>query len=162
MAVDSSEVSRFAADELHELRPTRVALRSGARVQRVRCVISDGQRFLLVQNNSRRAANRGKWTLPGGRLKSREQPRAALRREIAEELGFRVRSLVSVADWWYGDQYHRVYGCRMEPVDATLRSQELLACAWLDYADVKQLATLGRMRWGFELDAISLFRRLPL
>ena len=34
-------------------RPARVSLRAGVRVHRVRCVLSDGRRFLLVQNNER-------------------------------------------------------------------------------------------------------------
>ena len=125
-------------------------------------MLSDGRRFLLVQNNAHRPENHGKWSLPGGRLKTREQPRAGLRRELVEELGFRVPYLVDVGDWWHDDQYQRVFGCAIEPTELSLQDDEILACAWLDYADVKELSAAGLVRWGFELDAISAFRRLPL
>jgi ADP-ribose pyrophosphatase YjhB (NUDIX family) len=158
MGVDISEAAGVGTGNP---RPARVSLRPGVRVQRVRCVLSDGRRFLLVQNNANRAENHGKWTLPGGRLKMREQPRAGLRRELAEELGVRLPHLLEVGDWWHRDQYHRVFGCEVEPTEPSPQDDEILACAWLEYSAVKELAAAGRMRWGFELDAISLFRHLP-
>jgi len=158
MGVDVSEAAGVGR---HILRPARVSLRAGVRVHRVRCVLAEGRRFLLVQNNARRPENHGKWSLPGGRLKTREQPRTGLRRELVEELGLRVPYLVDVADWWDGDEYHRVLGSQIEAQELFLQNDEILACAWLEYAAVKQLAAAGRLRWGFELDAISVFRRLP-
>jgi 8-oxo-dGTP pyrophosphatase MutT (NUDIX family) len=158
MGADLSEAARLAGAIP---RPARVSLRAGVRVHRVRCVLTDGRRFLLVQNNSRRPENRGKWSLPGGRLKTREQARAGVRREVAEELGLRVSYLVDVGDWWQNDEYHRVFGCEIEPAEPALQDDEILACAWLEYTDLKKLAAAGRLRWGFELEAISLFRRLP-
>lgn len=157
MGVDVSDLYRLVGTAA----PARVSLASGIRVQRVRCVLSNGSRFLLVQNNSRRPENYGKWSLPGGRLKIRERPRAGLRREIDEELGFRVPFLVAVGDWSHDDEYTRVFGCQIERLEPTLPADEILACAWLDYDEVQRLAAAGRTRWGFELDAISLFRRLP-
>lgn len=128
-------------------------------MQRVRCVIGNGQQFLLVQANSRRSENVGKWSLPGGRLKARETPRAGLRRELVEELGFRAPALVELGDWRADDEYHRVFGCRVERIAPTLQADEILASAWLDYFDVKQLAIARQLRWGFELAAITMFRR---
>src|SRR5262245_12137894 len=146
MGVDSSETPGFGVPQL---RPARVVLSPRVRVQRVRCVLSDGRRFLFVQNNARRQENHGKWSLTGGRLKAREQARAALRRELMEEIGLRVPYLVDVGDWWHGDEYHRVFGCETERADPSLHDDEILACAWLEYSDVKELAALCRLRWGF-------------
>src|SRR5262245_10058266 len=143
------------------LRPARVSLAPGVKVQRVRCVLTDGRRFLLVQNNSANPGKHGLWSLPGGRLNHREQPRVGLRREILEEIGFRVPSVVAVGDWWHSDQYHRVFACATAPCDLSPQSDEILACAWFTYADVKQLASDSRLRWGFEVEAISAYRRLP-
>jgi 8-oxo-dGTP diphosphatase len=52
-------------------------------VNGVKCVITDGERVLLV----RHTYGRPKWDLPGGTIKRREQPRDTARREMAEELG---------------------------------------------------------------------------
>ena len=158
MTVNVSEATRVAS---RIPRPARVWLRAGVRVHRVRCVLSDGRHFLLVQNNARRPENHGKWSLPGGRLRTREQPRVGLRRELVEELGFRVPHLVDVGDWWHSDEYHRIFGCEIAPTELSLENDEILAYAWLDYADVKELSVAGQVRWGFELEAISAFRRLP-
>ena len=155
------DVSEGLTPRLRNIRPARVSLAPGVKVQRVRCVLTDGRRFLLVQNNSSNPEKHGRWSLPGGRLNPREQPRAGLRREILEEIGFRVPYLVDVGDWWHDDQYHRVFGVAIEPCDPAPQSDEILACAWLAYADVKRLASGGRLRWGFEVEAISAYRRLP-
>jgi 8-oxo-dGTP pyrophosphatase MutT (NUDIX family) len=55
----------------------------------VKCLITDGDRVLLV----RHAYGRRAWDLPGGSRKRGESPRAAARREMHEELG------VTIDDW---------------------------------------------------------------
>jgi 8-oxo-dGTP pyrophosphatase MutT (NUDIX family) len=129
-------------------------------VERVRCVIGNGEQFLLVQARSRRPENLGKWSLPGGRLKARETDRAGLRRELFEELEFRAPNLVELGDWRHGEEYHRVFGCRVERIAPSLQAEEILASAWIDYFDVKELARERKLRWGFELAAITMFRRV--
>jgi 8-oxo-dGTP pyrophosphatase MutT (NUDIX family) len=52
-------------------------------VNGVKCMITDGERVLLV----RHSYGQPKWDLPGGTMKRREQPRETARREMAEELG---------------------------------------------------------------------------
>jgi 8-oxo-dGTP pyrophosphatase MutT (NUDIX family) len=142
------------------LRPARAVRPPGSRAERVRCVIGNGRQFLLVQTRARKAENAGKWSLPGGRLKARETDRAGLRRELFEELGFRAPNLVELGDWQHGEEYHRVFGCRVEKITPALQPEEILASAWLDYFDVKQLAKDRKLRWGFELAAITMFRRV--
>jgi 8-oxo-dGTP pyrophosphatase MutT (NUDIX family) len=141
------------------LRPERVVRPKGSRVDRVRCVIGNGQQFLLVRANARRPENKAKWSLPGGRLKAREHDRTALRRELFEELGFRAPRLIELGDWQHDDEHQRVFGCHVDSIAPRLRSNEILASAWIDYADVKQLARDRLLRWGFELAAITMFRR---
>jgi 8-oxo-dGTP pyrophosphatase MutT (NUDIX family) len=138
------------------------AERLDAPVSRVRCVLRCEQRYLLAQHNSRRRANMGKWGLPGGRVKSREEPRAALRRELAEELGLRVRYLVEIGDWWHRGENHRIFGCDVARMTQAFAPEEILAIDWLEYAQVAELEADGRLRTGFELDAITAFRlRFP-
>jgi 8-oxo-dGTP pyrophosphatase MutT (NUDIX family) len=58
-------------------------------VRGVKCVITDGDRVLLVRHTY---GPRG-WDLPGGSIKRGEAPLDAARREMHEELG------VSIEDW---------------------------------------------------------------
>lgn len=55
-------------------------------------VMNEAGEVLLV----RHAYGSGKWTLPGGGLKRGEMPEPAARREIAEELGCGVESLLAL------------------------------------------------------------------
>src|SRR5262245_882567 len=116
------DISERLTTQLRTVRPARVSLAPGVKVQRVRCVLTDGRRFLLVQNNSANPGKHGLWSLPGGRLAHREQPRAGLRRELLEEIGFRVPHLLDVGDWWHNDQYHRVFACATTPCNPSPQS----------------------------------------
>lgn len=130
-----------------------------ADIARVRCVLMRGKRYLLAQHNSRKRGNHGRWGLPGGRLRPSEKPKACLRRELAEELGCRVRYLLRLGDWLHGDEQHRIFGCEIsEPIES-FDGDELLAIGWFTYEEVADLAAAGKLRTGFELAAIAEFRR---
>jgi 8-oxo-dGTP pyrophosphatase MutT (NUDIX family) len=58
-------------------------------VSGVKCVLTDGDRVLLVRHTYGRA----EWLLPGGSIKRDEPPLSAARREMREELG------IDIADW---------------------------------------------------------------
>lgn len=59
------------------------------RLRGVKCVLTDGDEVLLVRHTYGSSA----WELPGGAIKRGEDPAAAARREMAEELG------VTIDDW---------------------------------------------------------------
>jgi 8-oxo-dGTP pyrophosphatase MutT (NUDIX family) len=130
-----------------------------AAIARVRCVLSLDDRYLLAQHNSRRRGSIGQWGLPGGRLKDAEKPKAALRRELIEELGCRVDDLMRLGDWLYRDEQQRVFGCEIrKPIDK-FDAEELRAIGWFSYQEVIELAAARKLRMGFELAAIVEFRR---
>lgn len=54
-----------------------------------KCVLTDGDRVLLVRHTYGRA----EWELPGGAIRRREQPLHAARREMLEELGIELDDL---------------------------------------------------------------------
>ena len=153
--------------------PTSSALRlrktvHGGRVQlavdveTVRCVVRYERKYLLVQHRARRRRNLGKWSLPGGRLKGREKPKAGLRRELNEELRLRARALLRLGDWRDKKKYHRIFACEvLRPLDWFNRS-EILELGWFTLEEVIALANASRLRRGFELAAIAEFEsRLP-
>jgi len=61
----------------------------------IKGVLQIGGRFCLLQNE------RDEWELPGGRLAAGEDPAAACRREIAEELGLDARIAHLLDVWLY-------------------------------------------------------------
>jgi 8-oxo-dGTP diphosphatase len=129
-----------------------------AAIARVRCVLLQADRYLLAQHNSRRHSF-GQWGLPGGRLKDAEKPKAALRRELIEELGCRVPYLVRLGDWLHRNEQQRVFGCEIhEPIE-TFDADELRAIGWFSYEEIVELAAARKLRMGFELAAVIEFRR---
>jgi 8-oxo-dGTP pyrophosphatase MutT (NUDIX family) len=130
-----------------------------AEISRVRCVLMHRQRYLLAQHNTRRSAHVRKWALPGGRLKGDEKPKACLRRELLEELDYRVSYLVKLGDWLHDNEQHRVFGCAIDERIATFNANELRAIGWFTFQEVIALAAAGKLRTGFELAAIAEFRR---
>jgi 8-oxo-dGTP diphosphatase len=70
----------------------------------VKCIVRDGERVLFVRHTYGR---RDEWELPGGTLTRREEPEAAARREIQEELGVQLRGLWEVGRVEVSGQYKR-------------------------------------------------------
>ena len=130
-----------------------------ASIDRVRCVLMRNGRYLLAQHNSRRRGRVGRWGLPGGRLRPPEKPKACLRRELVEELGCEVPYLLRLGDWLHDDELHRVFGCEIDEPIETFAADELLAIGWFSYEETVELAVTGKLRTGFELAAITEFRR---
>lgn len=60
----------------------------------VKCVLSDGDRVLLV----RHTYGPRNWELPGGGIKRREPPSGAARREMREELGVDVQEWTALGE----------------------------------------------------------------
>jgi 8-oxo-dGTP pyrophosphatase MutT (NUDIX family) len=61
----------------------------------VKCVLTRGDQILLVRHTYGRTSD---WELPGGGVKRREEPRAAARREVREELGLELGALTPLGE----------------------------------------------------------------
>jgi 8-oxo-dGTP pyrophosphatase MutT (NUDIX family) len=69
----------------------------------VKCAITRGDEVLLVRHTY---GDRRAWDLPGGSIKRGEEPLAAARREILEELGLSISDWVALGDF-FAEQEHR-------------------------------------------------------
>jgi 8-oxo-dGTP diphosphatase len=88
-------------------------------------------RLLLAARRSTPPSLAGRWELPGGKVEPNENPSAALRRELREELGVEVRLGDEVAadgadPWPLSDRYHmRVWlGCIVTGAPAPLTAHD--------------------------------------
>jgi 8-oxo-dGTP pyrophosphatase MutT (NUDIX family) len=86
-------LSRIYRAGYQALRPYWLVARP--RTRGVKCVIARGDEILLVRHTY---GDRGRWDLPGGRMKRGEQPVDTARREIREELGVDLERWTAVGD----------------------------------------------------------------
>lgn len=106
-------------------------------------VIVNGRGEVLCARRSPGMAQAGLWEFPGGKLEPGEDPRAALRREIREELGCEIEVGEQVADATHAYPHAVV---RLITFYARLRSGtptpvEHAELAWLPPAE------LARLEW---------------
>lgn len=101
-------------------------------VKGVKCVLTDGQRVLLVRHTYGR---RG-WDLPGGAVRRREPPAQAASREMREELGVVVgqwNELGEVRAWIDHRRDHmHCYQAEIAGQPITMDPCELSAVQWFD------------------------------
>jgi len=73
------------------------------RTHGVKCVLTDGELVLLV----RHTYGNPSWELPGGSIKSGEQPLTAARREMHEELGITIDGWTALGEVTGRSQHRR-------------------------------------------------------
>jgi 8-oxo-dGTP pyrophosphatase MutT (NUDIX family) len=109
----------------------------------VKCVLTDGDRVLLVRHTY---GSRG-WALPGGGLKRGEQPVAAARREMHEELGVDPPRWVDLGIVHATldrrrDTIH-VFGAELDGDPLTVDRGEIDTVEWFHRDQVPTLASLS-------------------
>ncbi len=98
----------------------------------VKCVLTDGERILLVRHTY---GPRG-WDLPGGSLQGDELPVVAARREMNEELGIDIEPFAGVGEMVIHESHRddHVYYFRAElnSPQLTIDRGEILTARWFD------------------------------
>lgn len=102
----------------------------------VKCVLTDGDRVLLV----RHTYGDRRWDLPGGTLRSGEDPAEGVRREMAEELGVELGALISLGSLQVR-AYHRedrlhCFQAELDAAPLRLELAELSTAEWFPRAEI--------------------------
>ena len=111
----------------------------GAAVRVVAAVILDDAGRLLIAQRPAGKRQAGLWELPGGKVEPGEDDPAALRRELAEELGVDLLAREFLAENVHTYPHLRVrlvaWRCALAAGSAPPRPLEHAALRWLDDAD---------------------------
>ena len=118
----------------------------------VKCVLTDGDQILFVRHSY---GPRG-WDLPGGSIRPGEQPEAAARREMNEELGIAIHDLVALGEFVvhseHRDDHVHCFSAELRAPRLTIDRGELLTAEWFPRHDLP--TKLGRY-------AEAIIARLP-
>lgn len=123
----------------------------------VRCIIRQGDKFLLVVHRGARKGAPRRWTLPGGRIENGEDFETTARREIREELRIPLEALREVGNYRYKGSVHKVLGTEHDAPIIIFDRAELLKIGWHTLDEVVAFAEKGMLHSGFEAAAIRDF-----
>ena len=105
--------------------------------------IIGNEKILLVRHSSRQKPDYGDWLLPAGRVESGETLEEAMRREVKEELGLRikiVRKIIDHTDPYTGD---RLTNFLCLPLTTKFKaSSELAEAKWFNLHEIKDLTNI--------------------
>ncbi|OEI67858.1 DNA mismatch repair protein MutT [Curtobacterium sp. ER1/6] len=112
----------------------------------VTAVVRDGNRFLVA-----RQRDSGRWSLIGGGVEPGEEPRAALQREVREELGV-DSNIIRIVGAYGGILLENVYPngdhvgyvtvaylCSLDAAAFALDEDEVLETQWVTLAELSEL-----------------------
>jgi 8-oxo-dGTP pyrophosphatase MutT (NUDIX family) len=96
----------------------------------VKCILTDGDRVLLVRHTYGDRA----WDLPGGTVRRREAPRDTARREMKEELGRRFEDWTDLGELYVNTNHHhdnlRLFHTRVADRELDPNLGELAELGW--------------------------------
>ena len=135
--------------------------RASGEFKTARCVLvyrdaaSADEQFLLAVHSSFWAKREQRWGLPGGAIEWREDPQAAARREIHEELDLDIPELIPVGHFPYKGADHMIFTAVIDEAVTQYDKRELLDLKWFSYAEISKLSQDAKLHAGYEHLAVQ-------
>ena len=150
--LDDVELPGGKRIEHHELRFPRAS---------VTAVVVDGDQVLLLWRH-RFITNSWGWEVPAGWADPREDPEAAIRREVEEETGWRAHTVNPMTGYnaisGIGNMRFTAYlATDVEHIGDPADRTEATRVEWHHLADIPKLATEGQIPDGPSLTALSYY-----
>lgn len=111
-------------------------------------LVENGKRYLLIQEAGYK--NRGKWFLPGGRVKRNEDPVKAVERETWEEAGCRVEVsgifFIKCFSGLFSNKLHIYYTGETPDLKVkTFEDKHSIQARWFTYEEIRKLPLRQKM-----------------
>lgn len=113
----------------------------------VNCFIKKGGKFILVQQ-ARPEHAYGKWSVPGGKINKGESFDEAVKREIKEEIGFRVVSIthLGIIHEQPGKTVKHIFAVKVKNGEPRTHKEELLDARWFTLEEIKKMKRQSLLR----------------
>ena len=110
------------------------------KIRGVKCVIQYQNKLLFV----RHSYGTGRWTFPGGKIKSDESAETAVKREVQEELGIELHAVVDFGEI-YNEIYHKkdtitCFTARVENEEFKVDGEEIIEAKWFSIDDLPPMS----------------------
>ena len=118
-------------------------------------LIKRGNRFLVTKRSKSNDYMLGVWDIPGGSLGFGEGIIMALKREVLEEAGLKIKPGKILFAYGYlsncsRHQFQLVYECEYLSGDATLNPKEHSEYRWIKLAEMKNLKKIAFLKELYE------------
>ncbi len=110
----------------------------------VGAVVFDKQDRVLLLNHVLRPASG--WGIGGGFLDSGEQPQAAIKRELCEEVGVEIENLQFVQVWTIGNHVEIIYRADAKTEVVAPQSKEILEARWFSLNELPPEMSNSQLR----------------
>jgi 8-oxo-dGTP diphosphatase len=108
----------------------------------VNAVIIENNKILLGKRSLDKKFLPGYWTMPGGKVNPGEKLESAIKREVKEETGLKIKvlKLIRITEQFHDDHHHITFDFKVKPVEGRPKAgSDLIDVGWFEYKDIAKM-----------------------